>query len=99
MLLEDFIPQSELIVKETYIEKPRFPVYDSHSHWGRLLLGDDYPSAYNTKEVVESLKECGLAGICNVDGFWGDELDKSQVVAAHNPAQFFGFFKRQIHHQ
>ncbi len=76
MLLEDFIPQSELIVKETYIEKPRFPVYDSHSHWGRLLLGDDYPSAYNTKEVVESLKECGLAGICNVDGFWGDELDK-----------------------
>lgn len=76
MLLEEFTPESELVVRETYVEKPKFPVYDSHSHWGRLLLGDDYPSAYDTKEVVENLKESGVAGICNVDGFWGDELDK-----------------------
>ena len=76
MQLEEYTPVSELVVAETDVQRSRLPVIDSHSHWGKLLLGDNYNAAYDTRAVVEALKSVGLAGIVNVDGFWGDELDK-----------------------
>lgn len=79
MLLNDFVPESELMLPQTVIDAPAFPVIDAHSHWGKLLLGDDYPSAYRTADIIERLKERGLVGIVNADGAWGDELDKMLV--------------------
>lgn len=76
MQLEEYTPISELVVHETDIRHARLPVIDAHSHWGKLLLGDNYNTAYDTRAVVDALKSVGLKGIINVDGFWGDELDK-----------------------
>ncbi len=76
MRLEDYHPISELVVPEHIVSKPSFPVFDAHSHWGKLLLGDSYPEQYDTKEVVEKLKEIGIKGMVNLDGFSGAELDK-----------------------
>ncbi len=76
ILLKDFTPESELVLPETQKDTPLFPVIDAHTHWGRLLLGDDYPAAYKTSDIVEMLKARGLIGIVNADGAWGDELDK-----------------------
>ena len=76
MQLEEYTPFSELVVHETDVQHSRLPVIDAHSHWGKLLLGDNYCAAYDTTAVVNALKSVGLTGIVNVDGFWGDELDK-----------------------
>lgn len=76
MRLEEYVPFSELVVPETEVTKSRLPVIDAHSHWGKLLLGDNYNAAYDTTAVVNALKSVGLEGIVNVDGFWGEELDK-----------------------
>ena len=84
MQLEEYTPVSELVVAETDVQRSRLPVVDSHSHWGKLLLGDNYNAAYDTRAVVEALKSVGLAGIVNVDGFWGDELDKMLAKTAES---------------
>jgi predicted TIM-barrel fold metal-dependent hydrolase len=73
--LTDYVPKSELVTEEHYIHKAKFPVLDIHSHFGTLLLGDDYADKYDTAEVVELLKQHGIKGIVNLDGFWGTELD------------------------
>lgn len=76
MLLNEYDPISELVLPEHEVKKPAFPVFDAHSHWGKLLLGDSYPSQYDTAEIVSALREVGLKGIVNLDGFSGGELDK-----------------------
>lgn len=72
--LSRYIPKSELIVEEHQISKPAFPVIDTHAHFGRLLLGDNYGSQYVTRELVEELKGKGVKHIVNLDGEWGSEL-------------------------
>ena len=76
MKLEEFTPQSELRVPETQIDGPKYPVYDAHAHFGKLLLGDDYASRYDTLEEVARFKSLGVKRIVNLDGFYGDDLDR-----------------------
>lgn len=73
--LTDYIPKSELVTEEHYIPVAKFPVFDIHSHFGALLLGDDYADKYDTGEVVNRLKQNGIMRIVNLDGFWGPMLD------------------------
>ena len=75
MELKDFNPQSEAIVKKTIINKPKFKVFDVHTHMGKLLLGNDYASKYDTKEYVDALKENGVYRAVNLDGFYYKDLD------------------------
>lgn len=74
LLLSDYIPRSELLVDEHWIEKPKFPVFDVHGHFGAL-----YSDLYNKRnrsqkpdldQTVESLKAYGVRKIVNLDGFW-----------------------------
>jgi len=76
MNLEDFNPVSELRVHKTEITMPKYPVYDAHAHFGKLLLGDDYADKYDTIEEMERFKSYGVRRIVNVDGFYGDDLDR-----------------------
>ena len=76
MLLEDYAPVSELVVPETDVQHSRLPVIDAHSHWGKTCLGDNYCAAYDTAEVIDALRSVGVVGAVNLDGRWGDELDK-----------------------
>lgn len=73
--LTDYIPKSELVTEEHHISAAKFPVFDIHSHFGTLLLGDDFADKYDTGEVIERLKQHGIKGIVNLDGFWGSMLD------------------------
>jgi Tat protein secretion system quality control protein TatD with DNase activity len=87
LLLSRYIPKSELIVDEHHISKPAFPVIDTHAHFGRLLLGDNYDDLYVTREVVEALKEKGVKHIVNLDGEWGSELDR--MISKIHPFEEF----------
>ena len=74
LLLKDYKPVPELVVSEHLITKPKFPVFDFHTHMGKLLLGPDYAKRYDSSEYLKKLNEKGIYKIVNLDGFWGDDL-------------------------
>lgn len=91
MLLKEYQPRSELVLKETYVEKPAFPVYDCHTHWGKLMMGDGYTELYDTAAAVTSLREKGIQAVVNLDGFDFDELDKMKRKIAGQEDFFLNF--------
>lgn len=74
--LTEYVPKSELIVESHYIKTPKFPAIDAHTHFGSLVLGDDYESKYDMAKTVEIMKGYGLKHVINLDGMWGKELDR-----------------------
>ncbi len=66
----------ELKLKEHFISKPFTPVVDIHTHFGRMLLGEDYASCYNMAEVVAALKDYGMQAVVNLDGEYDEYFDR-----------------------
>ncbi len=76
MLLQEYKPKSKCNGKKTNITKAKYPVFDFHTHMGKLLLGDDYENKYDTKEYLDYLYSINVVGCVNLDGFYGKELTK-----------------------
>lgn len=76
LLLSEYMPQSELVLEEHHISKPRFDVIDVHTHFGLIGFDGDYSNEYDTMKSVEELKKYGVKKVVNLDGMWGEELDK-----------------------
>lgn len=76
MKLSEFCPVSECIVEKNFIDQPKYPVFDVHTHMGNLVLGEGYAQMYDTKEYVKALRKIGVKHIINLDGVWGEEFDK-----------------------
>jgi len=76
ILLSEYMPESELVLEEHYVSKPKFNVIDVHTHFGLIAYEDGYVDKYNTAKEVEKLKEFGVKKVVNLDGMWGVELDK-----------------------
>ena len=76
MLLQDYRPKSFLEVKHTKVETPRFPVVDMHTHFGKLVMGDNYAELYDTRAVVESLRAHGVQQVVNLDLGFGGERER-----------------------
>ena len=74
--LSDFKPVSELKVKGNQVNYPKYPVIDIHSHFGKLVLGDDYENSYDMVEAIDSMKHFGIKNTVNLDGFNTGDLDK-----------------------
>jgi predicted TIM-barrel fold metal-dependent hydrolase len=72
LLLRDFQPQPKLVVKETIIEKPRFPVIDAHNHLGGAFgtRWEDRPLT----ELLDILDEAGVRAYVDLDGGWGENI-------------------------
>jgi predicted TIM-barrel fold metal-dependent hydrolase len=72
MLLENYRPKSKLVVKQTEITRPRFPVIDAHNHLSEPFGGgwDKRPTA----ELIEQLDAAGIIHYVDLDGGWGEEL-------------------------
>lgn len=66
----------ELIREEHPTLVPRLPAIDVHTHFGRMLLGENYESCYDTGQVVEQMKNLGLASVVNLDGEYGEYYDR-----------------------
>jgi len=72
MLLTEFRPKSQLITKSAQVDKPRFPVIDSHNH-----LGDSFGGRWDKKPVkklLDLLEEAGVTHYVDLDGGWGEEI-------------------------
>lgn len=87
LYLDEFTPASELVTEQHLLKKPKFPIYDSHAHFGSLVMGEGYEGYYDTAEIVSRLKELGIKKIINLDGWWGKELDR--MLAKIHPYEDF----------
>lgn len=74
MDLRDFAPVPTLVVKQTALLRPRFPVIDAHNHIG----GDDDSEGSwfhrPVQELLDVLDESGVAVMVDLDGMWSEHL-------------------------
>lgn len=91
--LVDFEPVSQLVTKQTLIEKPRFPVIDAHNHLGGAFGGgwDKRP----VEELIEVLDQADVRAFVDLDGGWGEDilhrhLDKYKAFAPERFRMFGG---------
>jgi predicted TIM-barrel fold metal-dependent hydrolase len=63
-----------MVVPETAVESPRFPVIDIHNHVGRWLSPTSQWLGGDVTELVGCLDEAGVETLVNLDGRWGDDL-------------------------
>lgn len=83
--LLDWQPKSQMVVKETIILKPKFPVIDIHNHLGDLK---------NTKKYLQEMDKAGVWKAVSLDGrsakdFYKEHLEVSQKLSKERLLVFF----------
>lgn len=83
--LLDWEPETQMVVKETVITKPKFPVIDIHNHLRDLDHMDDY---------LKTMDEAGVWKVVSLDGrsqgdFYKDHLKAAQQVSKERLIVFF----------
>jgi len=86
--LADWQPQPALVVRETLVDRPRFPVVDIHNHVGRWLSPNSEWLSGDVSELLGDLDDAGVETLVNLDGRWGDDLERNlaRYDAAHRGA-------------
>jgi predicted TIM-barrel fold metal-dependent hydrolase len=91
--LDDWLPQSRLVLPKTDVPLPVVPAVDAHNHLGRwlglwddwltldpaeIVRGGDRPWAVaDVGGLIALLDDVGVEAIVNLDGLWGDELERN----------------------
>ncbi|MFC1481164.1 amidohydrolase family protein [Candidatus Neomarinimicrobiota bacterium] len=83
--LTDWRPQGQMVVKETEITKPKFPVIDIHNHLGNLD---------NTEQYLEEMDKAGIWKCVSLDGSSADDFYKQHLRASQTVSEkrFLVFF-------
>jgi predicted TIM-barrel fold metal-dependent hydrolase len=83
--LLDWKPVSQLVVKETRIDKPKYPVIDVHNHLGKLELTVKYLAEMRTAGVIKCVSLDGRSK----DDFFKEHLKVSQSFSKDEILVFF----------
>jgi len=82
MRLADFKPRSMLRVRQTRIERPRFPVIDVHTHlsWmsqtrSGVSIGEEMTWFASPEEILPLMERCGIRAMVNLTGGIGTGLE------------------------
>ena len=70
--LEEFKPNSELVLPQNPVDHPRFPVIDAHNH-----LGDEFGGGWHhrpVQQLLDVLDASGIERLVDLDGGWGEQL-------------------------
>ncbi|OGO14606.1 MAG: hypothetical protein A2Y93_17695 [Chloroflexi bacterium RBG_13_68_17] len=93
LLLREFRPRPRAVLRETTIERPRFPVIDAHNHLGETFGGSwiRWPAS----ELLDVLDQAGVRVLVDLDGGWGEaaleqHLEHFQAVAPERFVHFGG---------
>jgi predicted TIM-barrel fold metal-dependent hydrolase len=84
MLLENFRPQSKLVAKTTFVDRPKFPVIDAHNH-----LGEPFGGGWDKKplsELLDVLDGVGVVSYVDLDGGWGEDILNAHLELFKAPA-------------
>lgn len=90
-LLRDYRPIRSVRVPETSVERAAVPAIDAHCHLGRWLTPDgDW--MISVESVLDVMDKCNVRAMVNLDGRWGDELERNldRYDRAH-PGKFATF--------
>jgi predicted TIM-barrel fold metal-dependent hydrolase len=91
LLLKDFVPRTKLVVKQTRITRPRFPVFDAHNHLAAPFGGgwDQRPVA----QLIDRLDEAHIRAYVDLDGGWGEHILHQHLdyFKAAAPERFYIF--------
>jgi predicted TIM-barrel fold metal-dependent hydrolase len=89
--LIDYRPRSKLVVSQTNIEKPRFPVIDAHNHLGMSFSGNSVQRGVS--ELINILDEAGVVTFVDLDGGWGEDILQNHLdhYKSKAPARFIHF--------
>jgi predicted TIM-barrel fold metal-dependent hydrolase len=92
LLVSSWRPRPALVVPQTIVESPRFPVVDIHNHVGRWLSPTAEWLGGDVAELVAGMDEAGVQTLVNLDGRWGDDLASNldRYDRAH-PGRFVTF--------
>lgn len=84
--LLDWEPKSQMVVKESRILKPKFPVIDIHNHLGSLE---------NTKKYLEEMDKAGVWKCVSLDANSKDDFYKEHFRASQSVSKdrFILFFR------
>lgn len=84
--LLDWEPKSQMVVKETIVEKPRFPVIDVHNHLRDLS---------KTEEYLEEMDKAGVWRVVSLDGQSAGDFYKKHLEVSHSVSRerFIVFFR------
>jgi uncharacterized protein len=82
MKLVDYKPQSQLQVKQTLPEKPKFPVIDAHNH----------VRSFEPGPVIADMDAAGIKTVVNLTGGWGPRLQQFvDLMMKPHPGRFIVF--------
>ena len=83
LLLEDYLPRSELVLPAHPVDRFRFPAIDAHNHLGGLATPDD------VTRLVEMMDACNLRAMFDLDGNAGRPLaDTLRLLPEAHPGRF-----------
>jgi len=84
LYLREFMPKSELVTEEHTVSVPKFPAIDMHCHYRHMFKEDGiFKDGMEPGECVRYFMEFGVERVINLDGYWGDRLDK--IISAIHP--------------
>ena len=90
MDLTHFKPKAKLVVKETPIQHPKFPVIDAHNHLG--YFGGNAVDTLTVDQLCDRLDEAGVTHYVDLDGGWGEDLLQQHLDFLASHAERFQVF-------
>jgi predicted TIM-barrel fold metal-dependent hydrolase len=88
--LRDFDPEPMVRLPEHPVPKSPFPAVDMHNHLGKWAI--DTWRDYDVAAMVDQMDACNLATVVNLDGGWGDDLERSFAMYDNAyPGRFVSF--------
>lgn len=84
LFLHQFQPRPQVQVRETWVEKPRFPVIDAHNH-----LAEPFGGGWDKRPLSELLDILDIANVrvyVDLDGGWGEDILNHHLDYFKNPA-------------
>jgi predicted TIM-barrel fold metal-dependent hydrolase len=86
--IQDYDPVSMLKSGETVVEKAKFPAVDVHNHLRRA----DTPEKVD--EMIRAMDDTNVAAVVNLDGGWGETLDKNiERLNKRYPGRFIQYMR------
>lgn len=87
LLLSEYKPTSQLVVERRSLSGPKFPVVDTHTHFGPMAFDEHYQHAYQLDAAVAAFRSLGVKHVINADTIWGEPL--RQLLQFLEPYQDF----------
>lgn len=84
LFLRDYVPRPRLVVPETEVRRPRYPVFDAHDH-----LGEEFGGGWDHRpleELLAVLDEAGVRVLADMDGGWGEDILQRHLQHFKEPA-------------